>query len=398
MTEHLTPPEQSKPQRLEALDLLRVCAFGLLILFHCGMYYVSWDWHVKSPRVVTSLEPVMHLSSPWRMALLFVISGAVLALIAQRAPNSGKLAWRRTQVLMAPLLMGLFITVLPQAYMEAREKLQYAGSLWEFALRYWAADTSFCDSKGCMPLPTWNHLWFLPYVWTYSLVLLGLVYLGAFARLQAAGGWLSRGPQLLWLPVLWFALVRNTLFVHFPSTHDWTHDAYNHALYASAFFLGAIILGQREQAQRDALWARVHRLRWWTLSGAMVAMLLHFGVNSVWKPQALPEWALAAMRANTGFRQWLPIVAALGFAHGFCMRRAALPPSALLRYLSGMVFCAYVLHQTVLVVLAPNLALLKLPLPMEAGLLVVLTFCASWMGFDVLRRAGVLGVWFGIRR
>ena len=35
-------------QRLFFLDWLRIGAFALLVLYHVGMYYVSWSWHVKS--------------------------------------------------------------------------------------------------------------------------------------------------------------------------------------------------------------------------------------------------------------------------------------------------------------------------------------------------------------
>ena len=28
------------------LDWLRIIAFGLLILYHVGMFYVTWGWHV----------------------------------------------------------------------------------------------------------------------------------------------------------------------------------------------------------------------------------------------------------------------------------------------------------------------------------------------------------------
>ena len=43
------------PARLPFLDGLRVAAFALLIPYHVGMYYVTWDWHVKSP--ATSSAP-----------------------------------------------------------------------------------------------------------------------------------------------------------------------------------------------------------------------------------------------------------------------------------------------------------------------------------------------------
>mgnify|MGYP001820327403 FL=1 len=37
----------SAPGRRYDIDALRVFAFGLLILFHVGMFYVAdWGWHV----------------------------------------------------------------------------------------------------------------------------------------------------------------------------------------------------------------------------------------------------------------------------------------------------------------------------------------------------------------
>jgi glucans biosynthesis protein C len=398
---------QTSRTRFAALDLLRVLAFSLLILYHCGMYYVSWGWHVKSPRIVTGLEQWMQLSNPWRMPLLFFISGAVLAVVLSRTERLGPLAWRRTKLLMAPLLMGLFITVLPQAYMEAREKLQYGGTLWEFALRYWAFDRSFCHAKGCMPLPTWNHLWFLPYVWSYSLLLIGLVVLGAWRMrdgpgrdggwMPRAGEWLLGGYRLLWLPVLWFALLRNSLFPYFPSSHDWIHDPYNHALYGSAFLLAAAIFAQPNAQRMQLMWLSIHRLRWWALAGAVAAIVLHWVVNHGLKLQNLEPWALAAIRSNSGARQWLPIVAFLGFAHAFCERRPSVASSSWLRYLSGMVFCAYVLHQTLIVVMAPNLAALKMPIGFEASLLVAITALGCWLGYELIKRVRLLHIWFGVR-
>lgn len=37
------------------LDWLRIIAFGLLIFYHVGMFYVDWSWHVKSSRVAPAL-------------------------------------------------------------------------------------------------------------------------------------------------------------------------------------------------------------------------------------------------------------------------------------------------------------------------------------------------------
>ncbi|WP_274317233.1 hypothetical protein [Xanthomonas campestris] len=73
-------------QRRHDLYWLRVIAFGLLVLYHVGMYYVTWDWHVKSPTTQLMLEPVMLLSSPWRMSLL-LISGVATAFMLHSRPE-----------------------------------------------------------------------------------------------------------------------------------------------------------------------------------------------------------------------------------------------------------------------------------------------------------------------
>ena len=56
------------------LDWLRVIAFLILIFYHSGMFYVTWDWHVKSIHAGPEAEWLMRLSSPWRLSLLFFIS------------------------------------------------------------------------------------------------------------------------------------------------------------------------------------------------------------------------------------------------------------------------------------------------------------------------------------
>ena len=52
------------------LDWIRIIAFGLLILYHVGMLFVPWDFHVKSVHILPGLEPLMlaHHRDPTRSA------------------------------------------------------------------------------------------------------------------------------------------------------------------------------------------------------------------------------------------------------------------------------------------------------------------------------------------
>ncbi len=71
------PHAPAFPRRYD-LDWLRIIAFGLLILYHSGMFYVTWGWHVKSVHAGPEAEWAMLLLNPWRLSLLFFISGVAL--------------------------------------------------------------------------------------------------------------------------------------------------------------------------------------------------------------------------------------------------------------------------------------------------------------------------------
>ena len=50
------------------LDWLRVIAFGLLILFHVGLVYAPYDWHIHSRHTVEWLREAILVTQPWSAA------------------------------------------------------------------------------------------------------------------------------------------------------------------------------------------------------------------------------------------------------------------------------------------------------------------------------------------
>ena len=154
------------PRRYD-LDWVRIGAFMLLILYHVGMYYVTWDFHVKSPHASPSLEPLMMLTSPWRLSLLFLVSGVATAHLLARG---GRFMRSRSARLLIPLVFGMAVIVPPQTYLEVVEKVGYGGSFAQFYRLYMTGYHGFCR-EDCLIMPTWNHLWFVAYLWVYTLVL-----------------------------------------------------------------------------------------------------------------------------------------------------------------------------------------------------------------------------------
>ncbi len=377
--------------RRHDLDWLRVIAFGLLVLYHVGMYYVSWDWHVKSPAASIAAEPFMLLTSPWRMSLLFLISGVATAFMFERRP-AGLLRHRSRQLLL-PLLFGMAVIVPPQAYYQVVEQLPggYNESYWAFYGKYLSGYHGFCDGDGCLRLPTWNHLWFLPYLWAYTVLawlLWRLLPATALQRLRQWAGTALQGWAALLVPVLVLAGARLLLVNRFEQTHALVDDWYNHAQYASVFLIG--FLG----AFSTPFWESLQRLRWpaLALAGLGYAALVHVwyfaGYNDTQPP---PLELRMALRVVWAVDQWCAIAALLGFAYR--LRHADSP---LLRYLTLAVFPLYILHQSVIVVLAHKLKPLQLEPGIEAVILIAATFVLCLVAFELIRRCAPLRPLFGL--
>src|ERR1700760_3617998 len=161
-------------ERRYDLDWVRICAFMLLIFYHVGMYYVDWDWHVKSAYATNSIAPLMFLTNPWRLSLLFLVSGVATAYLLERKGTQNFLAQRSARLLI-PLVFGMAVIVPPQSYLQVVEKLAYSGSYLDFLRLYFSAYRGFCKDGDCLILPTWNHLWFVAYLWVYTVVLYVIV-------------------------------------------------------------------------------------------------------------------------------------------------------------------------------------------------------------------------------
>ena len=373
--------------RRHDLDWVRVCAFGLLVLYHVGMYYVSWDWHVKSPAASTAIEPLMFMSSPWRLSLLFLVSGSATAFLLARRPE--RFVRLRASRLLLPLLFGMLVVVPPQAYFEVVANLPggYHEDYLTFWGRYLAADDRFCRDGDCLDLPTWNHLWFVAYLWVYTMAL-WLLLRFAPGVMAAAGGRIASllaGPGLLAWPALFLALTRLLMVAVFESTHALLDDWYNHVQYFAMFAVGFAI------AHAQPVWERIEALRWPALAAAVctwACLAWYFGhYADIDPPQALR----LLQRALWGLNQWAAIVAVLGFA-----RRMAPTDGPLLRYLGSAVFTVYILHQTIIIVLSRMLLPLSMPPWAEGPLLVAATLLLSFAGFELARRIPVLRSLLGI--
>ena len=369
-------------QRRNDLDWVRILAFALLVPYHVGMYYVTWDWHVKSPMAGSMLEPFMILTAPWRMLLLFFISGVATAYLKAKSSN-GFLA-KRSKKLLIPLIFGMLVIVPPQTYFELVEKVPggYHAGYFGFMADYLKGADLYCMAPGnCVDGPNWNHLWFVAYLLIYTLFL-ALVRWPPM-RLKAVQ---FAGIGVLFWPVIYLVTARLLFLERFESTHDLVDDWYNHAQYLAFFLFGYVVAAQRP------FWEALLKYRWLSAGIAglsAVFLFVYFSTYSDMHPA--PDALSLFQRCVWAMQQWMVPAAIMGFAYKHW--RAESP---LLRKLTPAIFPLYILHQTVIVVLAHNLKALAIPPVFEGLLLIILTFALCWIGYLLVRRVRWIGQLFGV--
>lgn len=368
------------PDRRYDLDWLRIGAFGLLIFYHVGMFYVTWGFHVKSSHASPAPEPFMLLLNPWRLTLLFIISGCATRFMMDKM-KTGAFVGSRTTRLLVPLVFCVFVIVPPQTYFEIVEKLGYSGSVGEFYGKYVTASGGW----GIVT-PTYNHLWFVVYLFVYTLLIVGIGPLLKRMPRQLSG--LASGLPIILLPFLFLFVTRGFLEPSFPETHALVDDWYAHAVDFSAFLFGYAI------AKHERFFEFCLKSRWTMLTIGLacwaVLMAARFSGTTLGIPAGLPAQltgvALREMQA------WSMILALFGFA-----RKHLRHENAARRYLTDAIFPFYIIHQTTIVVAGHYLNQVGLPVWIEAPLLVAITAASCWVGYEIVRRVGILRPLFGLK-
>lgn len=369
-------------ERHFGLDWLRIGAFGLLIFYHIGMVFVPWDFHVKTAHPLEWVAIPMLATNSWRLLLLFVVSGYASRALLMKGGGAGAFAGSRSKRLLIPLLFGVIVVIPLQPWVEVTTKFGYAGSLWTF----WLHDYFRFGTLAGIILPTWQHLWFVVYLWVYTMALaIGIALLHRLP-LQTLFDRLFGNVPVWLIPVIWLILVAAWLFPGARETHALFGDWVAHAQYLPGFLFGFALAGSKP------VFAAIGR--WWR-PAAIVAVVSYAVVATIewnWPGSAMP-WpygqAFSWARAVQG---WSTIVALIGFADTHWNRDH--PWRAML---TEAVFPFYIIHQTIIVGVEYLLLPYHLPAGAEFAILVVTTVAGCWAFYLIGRQVGWLRPLIGLR-
>lgn len=370
-------------QRHYGLDWLRVGAFAILIVYHVGMVFVPWNYHVKM-QVADWVAVPMLVSNPWRLALLFVVSGYASRALLRRHAGPLSFAKGRSIRLLVPLIFGIAVIVPPQPWVELVTKHGYAAGLGHF----WLHDYFRFGRIGGLWLPTWNHLWFVGYLWLYTMLLSGGIAVagGHRAAIQRGYDRVFAGGAAILLPVAWMLLVDLFVYPGRAETQALIGDGVAHAIYLPAFLFGFGL------ARAPAV-LRVFARSWpLTLALAAGAFAIGAGVEIGFPGRAFPPGYGEAFAAARAVQGWTMIAALIGIAERFWNRDHRWRP-----VLTEAVFPFYLIHQTIIVVVAWALLRYALPMPVNFAVMIAATVAGCWIFYRVGRSVTPLRPLIGLR-
>ncbi len=368
----MTPP---KAVRRHELDWLRVIAVLLLFPFHSARIFDAFDpFYVKNVQSSDGLTwTVIKFLNPWHMPLLFVLAGAA-TWYALGHRSAAQYASERTRRLLVPFLFGLVVIVPPQGYL-ARLSRGSNISYPSFYADFWRIRG---DLNGYSGLWTPAHLWFISYLFAFSLVALPMfMVLRHRAETRTAP---RRWP--LWSLVVVVVLLDVTAGLMEPGVPN--------PLFYLVLFVAGFVLVSDERVQRT-----IERGWPWFLAAGIVTM---FVVMRVWSSRADGRWGDGSWESTSfdlvqAANTWLWVLGLIGAAGRYLRFQ-----NGLLRYANEAAYPVYLLHQTVIVAVGYYVVRWQLGPFAKWSLVVVGSLVISLVIYDlVVRRTKATRVLFGMK-
>jgi glucans biosynthesis protein C len=371
--------------RLYFLDWLRVLAMFAIFFFHNSRFYDAFsDWHIKNATNNLGASIFVGFASLWMMPLFFLIAGAGTYL-AMRTRNPGQYAMERTMRLLIPLIFGMLVIVVPQAYYQA---VFHGTNLSQYNLFQ-----VYGLYLNTLPQLQWFHLWFLVDLFVFSIVLMPLFISwkkGSKSVIARIAEVVDKPWALLFVLIVPIILI--DIFVY-PAGY-WgdrmSSGGWNIITYIWFFVSGYLIFAN------DRIIGAIKKLTWLLLGAGLVTGL---GATALFLDQLANPVAHYGS-ASFAVAQILQAIAVWGFLLAFLglTDRFLNFSNRFLGYANEAVLPFYILHQTVIISIGFYVVQWSAGVGLKYVVISATSFAAIMLIYELLvRRVNVLRFVFGMR-
>jgi hypothetical protein len=375
-------------ERIYYLDWLRVSAFGLLILFHSWQPFTNFHWLLKSDKTTLVADVVTVFFHTWRLHLIFFVSGfgTWLALLS----NGKHFLHDRLLRLIVPFVFGAIVIAPCQYYYQLLQSGKDIGFM-EFMGNY----PEFLMSKNLQfDLFQWIieigiHLWYLPYLFIMTLVM--LPFLKRIDRKGLSDAFiqkLTHRPRLallLSLPILIFQLLLKPVFPEYTGVADFF-------MYA-CFFVYGFILAKENSRLLPVLWKNNNIL---LILGVLSSLLLIGCLlddqlrNAAFDPQYNLRHVIVSVPISLSAFCWTFYFVSL-FSRRCNVKRK------IVAEVNRSVLPVYILHQSIIVVAGFYIIKYIDNGFLQFALIVVMTLIGSFLAYHVIKKFKATRFLLGMR-
>ena len=366
-------------QRRYDLDWLRVLAFTGVFFYHCSRFFNSDNWNIKNAETSPLIDILTNIFELWGMPLIFAISGASI-FFALRPGGATRFLRNRVLRLLVPLVLGILVLAPPQVYLDRLTHGKFSGSFLEFIPQFF--QTANFAWTGI-------HLWYLEYLFLFTLILIPLFTWLKHSSGQNALKWLSRfsirsGVIFLW--ALPFALLTILLDPFGMTKAALPESLLRLVLYPIFLVYGYLIFAD------DPIQQAIIRLRRIALALALAFTLAApTVVNALGQSPTFPHFALLMVLASMLI--WSSILAILGY--GMRYLKVNRRPLA---YANEAVLPFYILHQPVILILGYFIVPLQLSILAKYLIIAPLAFGITLGLYEYgVRRVSLMRRIFGLK-
>jgi glucans biosynthesis protein C len=367
------------PERRLDLDWIRILAVLLLIPFHSARVFDIFEpFYVKNADLSVPLTFLIGFLVVWQMPVLFLVAGAS-TWYALRHRTSGQYVTERLKRLMVPFVFGTLVIVPPQMYLALLHRSETSTSYLEYYPRFFELrpfDIPDYTGVGF----SWAHLWFILNLFVISLVAFPLLMWlrgeGGRAVVSRLGGFVDRG---------WGILLFALLLVLVGDLPDL--DGKPIFMHLTLFVLGFVL------ASDDRFGLAMVRNRWPALILGTATMLLFLWVEGFGIELADDSIEDVAYYVARNSNVWFWLVAILGFG-----QKHLTADNRVLRYVRDAAYPFYLLHQTVIIVVAFFVVQWSADSLMKFSVITTCSLVVTIGLYDLLvRRMGATRFLFGMK-
>lgn len=374
-------------KRLHYIDWLRVLAFMTLIIFHCAVPFVeNYTWEINNDKTSAWITRVVWWVHQWRLPLLFLIAGVGVRFSLQKR-SIGAFMGERFIRLFIPLCFAIFFITPIQVYYEWIQKGKINMSFLDF----------YPSVYEIVPYPdgafTWSHMWFVAYLFVFTILLLPLFSLIKVNKLTYFKPFLNslfKSPIAHLVLALPFVLYFSWLYIDWPEQGSLISDWYVFVSSITFYFFGFFLSGI------TTFWDTCLRYRKGFLIMALILATVLIG-RYYWnwelnKPTTQGTYMYVYGILN-GFHIWVIILAVIGYTMKYLNFS-----NVYLRYLNTAVYPFFILHQAVIV--ASGYYVLQYDISIASKLTILILICVVTIWFlyhFFIRKTIVSRVLFGMR-